>query len=105
MRSPKDIAVTHSQIRFGSCTSWGVEMILLSFERKLPSPTLQERFPNGCGFGDDIKRILKDDFGIVATDHAFGSDFGGFERSALAAIKTGGLPSSYFSILYLLRLE
>lgn len=89
MKHPKDIAANLPQTAFASCVPWATEMILRTFEKDLPSPRPQD-FQGLFGY-DEAKKILKD-ADIESSDRAFGKDFGGFERAALTAIRSGVFP-------------
>ena len=66
-------------------------MILLTFEMPLPQLLLQESWAN-CGFGPEIRQMLRENYKIETELKIFGEDFGGFRTAALEAVKAGGFP-------------
>lgn len=92
MKHPLAIVPYHLQTHRSSCTAWGIEVLLLTFEQPLPRPSLQEEFPEGCGFSDAIRQRLRDQFGLATSVDAYGNDFGRFERAVLAEIRAGRYP-------------
>jgi len=89
MKHPKDVIGSNPQTEAYSCVPWATEIVLLTFEKQLPNPSIQKQTPFGWREAVDI--LARN--GIKATDKNYRDDFGGFERDALACIRAGAYPA------------
>lgn len=61
MPTPQDTLSQHAQLFRNSCAAWGLEF-LLKVEGKIgiTDYPLQNKWPNGCGFGPSESQLLRD---------------------------------------------
>lgn len=88
MAIPKTVISDHPQIQPKSCVAWGIEVVLQIFDKPLPYPTVQTATPN-CGFGNEVCKMLEDDYGLLQTQKTYEIDFVSLKRDVLLALGDG----------------